>query len=168
MRNAMALLALSHGTPMFVAGDEFARTQRGNNNPYNQDNEISWVDWTRRDDFADHEAFVHSLLEFRAEHPILWQSEPWGDRVEWYGATGSPDVAGHSRSLAWHLADHDGPELYVMANMWWESLAFDVQVPGSWRKVIDTASASGLDKTVSPAPSSVDVEHRSIVVLQRD
>ncbi len=45
LRNAMCLLLLSHGTPMFVLGDEFGRTQGGNNNPYNQDNETSWVDW---------------------------------------------------------------------------------------------------------------------------
>ena len=52
LRNAMCLLLLAHGVPMFVAGDEFARTQHGNNNPYNQDNETSWIDWCRRDEFA--------------------------------------------------------------------------------------------------------------------
>ena len=94
LRNATVLLGLSHGTPMFVAGDEFARTQGGNNNPYNQDNETSWIDWDRRDQFASHEEFVRRLLAFRAEHPVLWQTEPWGERIEWYGATGSPDLTG--------------------------------------------------------------------------
>ena len=49
LRNAMCLLLLSHGVPMFVAGDEFARTQGGNNNAYNQDNATSWLDWDRAD-----------------------------------------------------------------------------------------------------------------------
>ena len=49
MRNLLATLFLSQGVPMLQAGDEFARTQRGNNNAYCQDNEISWVDWTLRD-----------------------------------------------------------------------------------------------------------------------
>lgn len=166
MRNAMAILALSHGVPMFVAGDEFARTQSGNNNPYNQDNETSWIDWTRRDAFADHEAFVQRLLAFRSDHPILWRSEPWGEQVEWYGTTGSPDVAGHSRSLAWHLADPDGPDLYIMVNMWWEQLTFNVQVPGQWHQVIDTAADDGFGQA-DVASSSVRVEPRSINVLER-
>ena len=58
LRNARALLLLSQGTPMFVAGDEFGRTQDGNNNAYNQDNETSWIDWSRRDDWTDHEPLV--------------------------------------------------------------------------------------------------------------
>ena len=70
----MCLLLLSHGVPMFVAGDEFARTQHGNNNPYNQDNETSWIDWDRQAEFADHERFVARLLEFRREHPVLSDS----------------------------------------------------------------------------------------------
>ena len=48
MRNMLATLLLSQGTPMLLAGDEFARTQQGNNNAYCQDNEISWVDWKHR------------------------------------------------------------------------------------------------------------------------
>ena len=48
MRNLLATLLLSQGTPMLLAGDEFARTQKGNNNAYAQDNEISWIDWTYR------------------------------------------------------------------------------------------------------------------------
>ena len=53
LRNAWCLLAMSHGTPMVAMGDECGRSQGGNNNAYNQDNATSWVDWTRRDDFAD-------------------------------------------------------------------------------------------------------------------
>ncbi|MET0663831.1 MAG: alpha-amylase family glycosyl hydrolase [Ilumatobacteraceae bacterium] len=169
MRNAMCLLLLSHGVPMFVAGDEFGRTQHGNNNPYNQDNETSWIDWCRRDEFLAHEAFVACLLAFRAAHPIV-SSEPswWGDRVEWFGVSGPPDTSGTSRTLAWHL-----PGLYVMANMWWEPLDFEVQVPGHWCRSIDTAEPSGFVEPSEPSEWSesaiagprIRVHGRSIVVL---
>ncbi len=159
LRNAMCLLLLSHGVPMFVAGDEFARTQRGNNNPYNQDNEVSWVDWSRRAEFAAHEEFVRRLVWFRGDHPILYDPDWWGDRVEWFGVAGAPDLAHHSRSLAWHL-----PGLYVMANMWWEALEFEVRAPGPWTAVIDTTAESGF---VEPrrVGSRVRLGPRSIVVL---
>ncbi|MGB0113855.1 MAG: hypothetical protein WBP59_11590, partial [Ilumatobacteraceae bacterium] len=129
MRNAMCLLLLSRGTPMFVAGDEFARTQHGNNNPYNQDNETSWVDWRRREEFAEHEAFVRALSELRAANPSLWRSDRSMEPVRTFGAVGEPDRAHESRSLAWHV---DG--LYVIANMWWEPVEFTVQVDGAWRR----------------------------------
>ncbi len=156
MRNAMCLLLLSHGTPMFVAGDEFGRTQGGNNNPYNQDNPTSWIDWDRRADFAEHEGFVACLIALRATHPVLSQAAPWADSIEWYGVDGAPDLDDQSRSLAWHI---DG--LYVMANMWWEPLTFDVQVPGRWGAVIDTA----VGVVGGPVGATVEVGPRSIVVL---
>ena len=161
LRNAMCLLLLSHGTPMFVAGDEFARTQHGNNNPYNQDNETSWIDWSRESEFGSLETFVERLIDFRADHPVLWRDEPWGARVEWFGVAGAPDLSASSRSLAWHI---DG--LYVMANMWWEPLTFAVQVPGGWQRVIDTADEAGFADAVVQGPS-VTVAPRSIVVLTR-
>jgi isoamylase len=160
LRNAMCLLMLSHGVPMLVAGDEFARTQGGNNNPYNQDNEISWIDWQRQADFADHEAFVARLIEFRAGHPVLSDTAAWwGNRVEWFGVHGTPDTSHESRALAWHL-----PGLYVMANMWWEPLTFAVQAPGRWVRCIDTAEPAGF---VEPGltESHVRVAARSIVVM---
>ncbi len=158
LRNAWCLLLLSHGTPMHVVGDEFGRTQDGNNNPYNQDNETSWTDWSRRREFADLETFVARLTAFRATKPVLTQPEPWGSDVEWFGAVGAPDLAAHSRSLAWHVNG-----LYVMANMWWEQIDFTIQAPGSWRAVIDTSDPDGfVDRA---AISTVTLAPRSIVVL---
>jgi isoamylase len=74
MRNLLATLLLSQGTPMLVAGDEFARTQRGNNNAYCQDNEISWVDWTLAETNAAQIEFVRRLTHLRAKYPILRRS----------------------------------------------------------------------------------------------
>ena len=69
MRNLLATLLLSQGVPMLQAGDEFARTQRGNNNAYCQDNDISWVDWRLRTEHADLVEFVALLAKLRREHP---------------------------------------------------------------------------------------------------
>ena len=71
MRNFLATLLLSQGTPMLLAGDEFARTQRGNNNAYCQDNEISWVDWTLAEANLRQVRFVQSLTALRRRYPIL-------------------------------------------------------------------------------------------------
>ncbi len=155
LRNAMCLLALSAGVPMFVAGDEFARTQGGNNNPYNQDNEISWVDWTRREAWLDHEAFVARLLEFRSG--LDWRG------LQFFGVSGAPDVAYHSRSVSWYLP-HSG--VYVVANMWWEALEVTIQADGVWDLIVDTTAASGF---VEPEEvvGDLTVGPRSVVVLRR-
>jgi glycogen operon protein len=71
MRNLMATLLLSQGTPMLLAGDEFARTQKGNNNAYCQDNEISWVDWKLAETNAPMLAFTQRLLAIRKANPLL-------------------------------------------------------------------------------------------------
>jgi isoamylase len=74
MRNFLATLFLSQGTPMLLAGDEFARTQRGNNNAYAQDNDISWLDWTLADKNYAQVNFVRELAHLRAKYPILRRS----------------------------------------------------------------------------------------------
>jgi isoamylase len=72
MRNMIATLMFSQGTPMLLAGDEFARTQRGNNNAYAQDNEISWVDWEGIDeDAVELIEFTRRAIELRRDNPIL-------------------------------------------------------------------------------------------------
>ena len=71
MRNMLATLVLSQGVPMLQAGDEFARTQRGNNNAYCQDNDISWVDWRLLDSRRELVAFVRLLGAIRRQHPEL-------------------------------------------------------------------------------------------------
>jgi isoamylase len=71
MRNLLATLLLSQGTPMMLAGDEFARTQQGNNNAYCQNNDISWVDWSLRDKNKFQVEFVQKLTGLRHKYPIL-------------------------------------------------------------------------------------------------
>ncbi len=71
MRNLLATLLLSQGTPMILAGDEFGRTQNGNNNAYCQDNDVSWVDWDRLERYGGHYRFVRRLVALRRDYPIL-------------------------------------------------------------------------------------------------
>ncbi len=82
-RNMMATLLLSLGIPMIVAGDEFGRTQRGNNNAYCQDNEINWVDWTGLDKNRSFVKFVRNLVKLRVEHSIFRQPRFFrGDHID--------------------------------------------------------------------------------------
>jgi isoamylase len=70
-RNFLATLLLSQGVPMLLAGDEMGRTQRGNNNAYCQDNEISWLDWDLREKYDDLLGLTTSLAQFRKAHPVF-------------------------------------------------------------------------------------------------
>src|SRR3954469_21235534 len=97
MKNLLATLLLAQGTPMLLAGDEFARTQRGNNNAYCQDNEISWVDWNHDDRAERLIAFVRKLTGLRHRYPILRRSRfltgEYNEALEvkdvaWINATG--------------------------------------------------------------------------------
>jgi isoamylase len=166
LRNAWCLLAMSLGTPMVAMGDEFGRTQHGNNNAYNQDNPISWIDWARRDRFADLERFAGRLLALRHRHAELAQATWWGVAVRWFGTTGPPDTGDSSRSLAWNIGD-----LYVLANAYWEPLRFAIQAPGPWTRLVDT-SLDSPDDIVEPAAApgvaaAYDLAARSVVILER-
>ena len=88
-RNLMATLLFSQGVPMLAAGDEFGRTQKGNNNAYCQDNETSWLDW----DAADHGfmEFVRHVLKLRAQFPVFRRPRFFdGDLID---GTGAKDIA---------------------------------------------------------------------------
>jgi glycogen operon protein len=97
MRNMLCTLLLSQGLPMLLAGDEFARTQGGNNNAYCQDNEISWVDWNIGDKGAALVRFTKKLLALRKQYPVLrrnrfltgeYNEELNAKDVTWISATG--------------------------------------------------------------------------------
>ena len=90
--NLMATLCLSTGVPMITAGDERGRTQRGNNNAYCQDNEISWIDWRPDDAWLDLYETTKAALRLRREHPALRQR---------HFLEGRPTVEGGPKDLAW-------------------------------------------------------------------
>ncbi|HEX9052215.1 MAG TPA: isoamylase [Anaeromyxobacter sp.] len=181
-RNLAALLLLSNGTPMFRAGDEFLRTQRGNNNPYNQDDEVTWIDWSRLDAHRDVFRFFQGLIALRRAHTLLGHDRFWRERVSWYGAGGAPDLSPDSHAIAFclHGDVRSGdpapgapePDLYVMVNAWWQDLAFRIQEPGTpWRRVVDTARESPDDWAPPERRERVSgpdclVRARSLVVLE--
>ena len=90
--NMMATLCLSNGVPMITAGDERGRTQRGNNNAYCQDNEMSWIDWRPDDAWLDVYEITKAALRLRREHPALRQRH-------WF--EGRPAIKGGPKDLAW-------------------------------------------------------------------
>ncbi|WPP49818.1 glycogen debranching protein [Catalinimonas niigatensis] len=146
-KNFVVLLMLSNGTPMILAGDEFLRTQKGNNNPYNQDNETSWLNWEWMEKHHDFFEFFKNMITFRKDHPSLGRSRFWREDVYWFGTTGTPDLAHHSRSLAFFLSgkSQEDEDIYVMINAYWEALSFTFQAEGMWHRIIDTSQSAHQD-----------------------
>ena len=127
VKNFCCLLFLSNGTPMFRAGDEFLNTQFGNNNPYNQDNETGWLDWSQLRTNEDIFRFFKNMIAFRKAHPALSRSRFWREDVAWYGVGPTVDLSHDSRSLAFclHGASQGDDDIYVMINAYWEELEFE-------------------------------------------
>jgi len=172
-KNFCCLLMLSNGIPMFRAGDEFLNTQFGNNNPYNQDNETSWLDWSQLQANQDIFRFFKNMIAFRKSHPSLCRSRFWREDISWYGVGPTVDLSPDSRSLAFCLHGESlGDDIYVMINAYWEPLQFQIQegAPEDWARIVDTDLPSPRDFSQPGLPlqrSSYQVAPRSIVVLVR-
>jgi isoamylase len=167
MRNFLATLLLSQGVPMIAGGDEFARSQRGNNNGYCQDNELTWYDWKLDDSRVRSMEFTRKLVHLRRSHPNLHRRKFFQDRtirnsvvrdIAWYGADGNemPEGAWNAewtRSMALMLngktlqaADDEGNPLLddsflIVVNAFHEGVEFTLppQPNGSpWRLVMNT------------------------------
>ncbi len=174
IKNFCSILFLSNGTPMFCAGDEFMRTQGGNNNPYNQDNETSWVDWDLLQKNQSMYRFFKKMIAFRKAHPSLGRSRFWRDDVRWYGTDGPPDLSLQSHALAFHLhgASESDQDIYVMINAYWHDLTFTLQEgdPDDWKRVVDTSlpSPDDFSDPLTPISSlSYLVKARSVVAFLR-
>jgi isoamylase len=175
-KNFCALLLLANGIPMIVAGDEFLNTQGGNNNPYNQDNDITWLDWARLEDNREVFQFFKLMIAFRRSHPSIGRSTFWREDVSWHGADGPVDLAHDSRCLAYSLrgASAGDDDVYVMINGHWEDHIFTVAdgEASEWRRVVDTARPSPDDIIPAGYEPTLDtarypVRARSVVVLRR-
>ena len=175
VKNFCSLLMLSNGVPMFRAGDEFLNTQLGNNNPYNQDNEISWLNWDQLQANQDIFRFFKKMIAFRKTHPSLSRSRFWREDISWYGAGPAADLSYDSRILAFclHGISQNDNDIYVMINAYWEELPFVVQegTEKEWRRVVDTSLASPDDFAEPGVPLQslkYVVAPRSVVVLIRN
>ena len=174
VKNFCCLLLLSNGTPMFRAGDEFLNTQFGNNNPYNQDNEIGWLDWSQLRSNVDIFQFFKNMIAFRKNHPSLSRTRFWREDVSWYGVGPAVDLSHDSHSLAFclHGASQGDDDIYVMINAYWEALEFHLQegTAQEWKRIVDTALPSPDDFSDPGVPlkqTKHTVAPRSIVVLCR-
>jgi glycogen operon protein len=178
VRNFFCLLMLSNGTPMFCAGDEFLATRRGNNNPYNQDNEINYLDWDLLRTNHDVFRFFQLMIAFRKAHPSIARSQYWREDVRWFGPTGPEvDLSLEGRTLAYclHGARLNDDDIYVMVNAGANEATFHVQEGKAeeWLLIVDTSLPSPLD-IASPAEkrrlesSDYPVKARSVVVLCRE
>ena len=156
VRNLLATMFLSQGTPMLLAGDELGHTQRGNNNTYCQDNETAWIDWDAQD--AGLLGFAQRLIALRRDHPVLRQGHFLHGRPRQDGA---PDVAWSSLeggALNWRDASLDGfcllirgaadallaedGTVLIVVNGGQEDLRVMLPDPGDdlvWERVLDTA-----------------------------
>lgn len=139
-KNFFTLLLLSNGTPMILSGDEFLNTQKGNNNPYNQDNETTWIDWQRKEVMAEHFDFVKKLIAFRQQHKAISRSRFWREDVKWYGCKGPINFTNDLLCFAWSLsgAPFNETNIYVMVNAHWQPQRFKFMDQGPWKRVIDT------------------------------
>jgi isoamylase len=151
-KNFMAILLLSHGVPMILAGDEVLRTQLGNNNAYCQDNELGWFDWTLAEKNGEILRFVRRMIAFRKRHPSLMRQRFLTGRpaegmllpdVSWHGARlneppwSNPDA----QFLAYTLGrtSRGEADLHILLNM--SEQAMDADLPllgGPWYRAIDT------------------------------
>ncbi len=150
-KNYLATLFLSLGVPMLLGGDEFGRTQRGNNNAYCQDNPISWFDWTLLEKNRELFEFCKRLIRFRHESPVFARrtyftgrpSKPGADAdLLWFDAEGTPQMwTPEDPSLACMIngTENGGVCLYLMFNPSSKVIPFTVP-DRHWRVRIDTAT----------------------------
>lgn len=185
MKNAILLLMLSQGTPLLYGGDELGNSQNGNNNPYCQDNEIGWVDWSRSRKFSGFTRFVQDVIRFRREHPILHMRREL--RVTDYRSLGWPELSYHSER-AWfsntesssrqagilycgaYVQDEEKPGddfIYVMYNMHWNDYTFalpDLPEKSNWYLAVDSGKKA--EEAVSPKGAEEKIEERKFLTVK--
>ena len=196
-RNFIATLALSQGVPMFLGGDEISRTQGGNNNAYCQDNEISWIDWSLRDENLTLLGFARRLMQFRRDHPVLRRHRWFMGRaihgesttdIAWFNSGGDEMTEqqwndGYAKAVGVFLNGDEiatpGPRgeritddsFLLFFNAHHESMDFIVPVGNygrAWNVVIDTNEPL-LDEGARSykAGDAIELEARSLAVLRR-
>ncbi len=192
-RNFLATLFLSQGVPMLVAGDEFGRSQKGNNNSYCQDNEISWLNWSEMD--QELHAFTCKLIAIRKSHPSLcrrkwFQGMPVKglglEDIGWFLPEGTEMGDEHwshdfARSLAIFLNGHGirsvnetggkivDDDFYFMFNAYHDAIIYTLpheKYSKKWRKILDTANPLQEEEEYHLAEEEVKVSGRSVVLLK--
>jgi len=188
-RAMLTTLLLSFGVPLLLGGDERGRTQRGNNNAYCQDNEISWFDWARADEQLL--GFTRDLIAFRKRHPVFrrrrFLAGAQAAELGWFTPAGTPMTAANwadpgALALAIYLDGSDDPDraedgtplldddFMVLFNAWWEPLDFAVPATRdgqAWLAVIDSFNPAAVAaESPREAGDQVAVGPRSVTVLR--
>jgi glycogen operon protein len=185
-KNFMAILLLSLGVPMLLAGDEVLRSQKGNNNCYCQDNELSWFDWNLVGENADMLRFTREMIRLRKRHPALQRAQFLTGRT--LAVSGLPDIRWHGLDLDMPLWDDpqarllactisrvepDEADLHLILNM--DEMAFHLplpEIPGrAWSVAVDTGARSPADilppDQQIPVPGTpLRVTPRTVMVLE--
>jgi isoamylase len=173
-RNLLATLLLSEGVPLLLAGDGHGRSQRGNNNAYCQDNEISWVDWWLEGGPDDLTEFVASLCRLRLSTPVLHRNRFFGgDELVWLRPDGQPMTPADWNAPFAHAVavTSSGGRLMLLVNAWSEPLTF--RLPPEWRgervsaRVDTSCEATERARDLDPA-DEVLVAARSVLLLELD
>lgn len=166
MRMFHLLLQLSNGIPMLVAGDEWGRTQKGNNNAYCLDNSISWMDWEQLKTRTALFTFVQKAIAFRQSHfSFMFSSE---SQYRWFNSLGEPeDLRHHIRTLTWQITHPLFPEkaFCLFMNFFDDPLEFYFPDQAIWHQVFNTALEL---PTSSQAQQSFLVEGFSMVVSHKE
>ncbi len=188
-RNFLATLLFSQGVPMLLAGDELGRTQRGNNNTYCQDNELSWIDWGAADDELI--AFTAQLVRLRKTHPTFRRRRYFqgkhlrGQDLQWLnpdGAEMTPEnwadpfarclgalytASGfEERSPRGERITDD--DFLLLVNAHYEGIDFRLPQSGPWRALVDTARQLDPRDAAEPQLERYVIEGRSLALLIRD
>lgn len=178
VKNAAALLLVSKGVPMILAGDEFCNTQFGNNNPYCQDNKISWLNWNRKKDFEDVYEHFRRMIRFRKEHQVLKSDvKPAAchfPKVSFHGVLPwQSDESSGSRVLGIMFAGRNREDtrdeiVYIGMNMHWESHV--IKVPSlpdgyQWSLKINTAVCAQSEPL---SEDCYEMEGRSVLILEAE
>ena len=182
MKNFMAIMFISQGTPMLLMGDEVSRSQFGNNNAYCQDNEISWFDWGLTENNKDFLRFTKGLINFAQCHEVFkietmlkTSFHTRNAHIIWHGVKlGQPDLSTSSHSIAFTLNyPRKNESIHVMINAFWQPLSFELpplQRGIFWYRIVDTALPSPQDYQPTETAERIEKDlmllaGRSVVIL---
>lgn len=177
IKNFLVTLLVSRGVPMLLGGDEFRRTQLGNNNAYCQDNEISWSDWRDLERHQEIHRFARGMIAFRRAHPILSQERFYTDtEIHWFGPQGGlPRWTDPKEKRFACLIHENGPgALFLMFNAGTDATDFRLPAPPQglrWHLAVDTSGMAPQDLFAEEEEVAVDhsggyhLESRSSVIL---
>ncbi|MEO7773194.1 MAG: glycogen debranching protein GlgX [Steroidobacteraceae bacterium] len=169
IKNFLFTLFVSRGVPMLLGGDEFCRSQGGNNNAYCQDNEISWCDWRYLQQHRDIFRFARDMIALRRAHPILAREQFYTDAdITWFNPSGgAPDWGDpDARQLACLIHDGIADALYLMFNAATQTSAFQVPASpcaGKWRVAADTNQDASFDSLVAGRGGVYDAAYPYVV-----